>query len=68
MPDLYPTRKSAHLTLALEDSLDKQISAFAKQHNVNKSQAVRFIIESFFDNDYEKTVVRDDRTGVAVQS
>lgn len=66
-PRLRPERKTASLTLVIEPSLDKKVRAYAKRHKVSKAQAVRFVLASFFDSDYEKTVVSHDETVVEVQ-
>lgn len=68
MLTLKPELKEARLTLAIEKSLDEKIRAYAKKHKVKKSQAVRFMLSSFFDTDYGKIVVRNDETVVEVQS
>lgn len=65
---LKPELKGARLTLAIEPSLDKKVRAYAKRHKVSKAQAVRFMLASFFDGDYEKIVAGNDEIVGVTQS
>lgn len=48
-----PEKKDVWLTLAITPSLDRTIRAFAKRNKVSKSEAARFIIEKFFDDNFD---------------
>lgn len=50
-----PELKTTPLNIVVTPSMDKQLRLFAKKNGVNRSEAARFIIESFFGVESEKS-------------
>lgn len=48
-------KKSVPCNMFVTPSMDKRLRAFAKRNGVSRSQAARFIIERFFDDNLDKT-------------
>lgn len=53
MNSIKPEKKNKFLNVGLTPSMDEKIQAFADKYDVNRSEAARYILERFFEGDYE---------------
>ncbi len=53
MKSIKPEKKDHFLNVGLTPSMNEKIQAFADKHGVNRSQAARYILQGFFDGDFE---------------
>jgi DNA polymerase III delta subunit len=53
MNSIKPEKKNKFLNVGLTPSMDDKIQAFADKHEVNRSEAARYILELFFQSDSE---------------
>lgn len=54
-PQLKPELKDDRLNIAIESSLMRLIDEYARSKGVKKAAAVRYIIASFLENDFQKS-------------
>lgn len=57
MNTIKPEKKNKFLNVGLTPSMDEKIQAFADKHDVNRSEAARYILEKVFDHDFENLEV-----------
>ncbi len=60
---IKPERNEVPLSGTLTPSLDEQLRAFAAANKVSRSQAVRYILSFFFDEDWKKFPKDRDKSG-----
>lgn len=53
MQSIKPEKKDHFLNVGLTPSMNAKIQAFANKHEVNRSEAARYILERFFESDFE---------------
>ncbi len=53
MKSIKPEKMNEFLNVGLTPSLNEKINAFCDKHRVNRSQAARYILEGFFEGDFE---------------
>jgi hypothetical protein len=56
---LQPTYKDQWLTASVTREMKEQVEAFARESGVSKSQALRFMIATFFETHYQKKRVEN---------
>jgi hypothetical protein len=53
MKSVKPEKMNEFLNVGLTPSLNEKINAFCDKFEVNRSQAARYILQGYFDGDFE---------------